>query len=116
VNTLRTLLGCSLIELKEEDYAAAIAKLAGAGAPEPAPKTKEDVIAAIKAYGRKYDGTDNPEKMERTKVDLPKVFQATFSDSVTGLGSMPQTADAFERIVAAIEAATNSNLFGREAK
>ncbi|MGA2045878.1 MAG: hypothetical protein ABSG83_21230 [Roseiarcus sp.] len=118
VAQLRTLLGCSLIELKPEDYAAAIAKLLGADLPVAAPRTgtKEAVIAAIKAYGRKYDGSDDPEKMALTKIDLPKVFQSTFGDPVTGLGSMPQNAEAFGRIIAAIEAATKSNLFGREVR
>lgn len=76
--------------------------------------TKEDVIAAIVAYGARYDGSKDPEKMPLTKEDLPKVFGKMFGAGVTGLGSMPKTPEAFGQITAAIVAATRDNPFKRE--
>lgn len=76
--------------------------------------TKEEVIAAIVAYGARYDGSKDPEKMPLTKEDLPKVFGKMFGKDVTGLGSMPKTPEAFGQITAAIVAATRDNPFKRE--
>lgn len=137
IKKLRDVVGCTLLELPESDYAGAISRLEHSAAnpgstvlgvvtatepeltvqePKAAPKTKEDVIAALMAYGQKYDGSTNPEAMANAKLDLPKVFSQLFGDKVTGLGSMPKSPEAFGQIVAAIEAATRDNPFKREVK
>ena len=79
--------------------------------------TQADVVEAMKAYGRKFDGSDDPEKMVFTKEDLPKVFGATFGPKVTGLGSLPdKSPETFGTLLAAITAATETNAFQRAVK
>lgn len=139
---LRDILGgYALIELPEADWRKAIDNLEWAAANpgskvltvmtapdmseartdviaalESKTATKEEVIAAIVAYGARYDGSKDPEKMPLTKEDLPKVFGKLFGKDVTGLGSMPKTPEAFGQITAAIVAATRDNPFKREAR
>ena len=90
------------------------------GAPEPeipVTATAAEVVEAIKAYGRKFDGTDVPDNMAFAKEDLPKVFMATFGKGVTGLGSLPdKKPETLGRILVAIREATEKNTFGRTAK
>lgn len=131
---LRDILGgYALIDLPEAEWPKAIENLewaaanpastvvgvANGAAPElkvkePKIATKEEVIAAIVDYGKKYDGSAEPDKMLLTKEDLPKVFGKMFGAGVTGLGSMPKTPEAFGQITAAIVAATRDNPFKRE--
>ena len=84
---------------------------------ERATATKEDVVEIMKVYGRKFDGSDEPEKMVVTKEDLPKVFTQVFGAGVTGMGSMPQkTPEAFGQIWRAIRDAVEKNPFERAVK
>ena len=79
--------------------------------------TQADLIDAMKAYGKRYDGSDDTNNMPLTKQDLPKVFAEVFGSHVTGLGSMPdRTPENFGKIVAAIQRATAENVFRREVK
>ena len=79
--------------------------------------TKEMVVEIIKVYGRKFDGSDDPEKMVIAKEDLPKVFTKAFGAGVTGMGSMPEkTPEAFGNVWRAIRDAVEKNPFGRKAK
>lgn len=83
--------------------------------------TKDSVVAALKGYGQKFDGTLDPEKMTYTYEDIPKLFTKEFGKGVTGIGSMPKgkdglpLAEACGRIAAAIAAATRDNPFKRTA-
>ena len=107
VDNMRAIVGCPIDKVPADEIANAIAKvkLATSGttvvtpnspaddtavtpsakAPEMeglfsgerATATKEDVVEIMKVYGRKFDGSDDPEKMVVTKEDLPKVFTAS---------------------------------------
>lgn len=132
VSDITGIIGSGLMDVPEtqETIAEAIAKIDAAIAagkpetkqPEPAKVeappvgTQGDVIAAILAYGKKYDGTADQAKLVLTKEDLPKLFSKVFGGGVTGLGSMPQTPEAFGKIITAINEATRDNPFGRVAK
>lgn len=144
VNDIRRILGCPMIEVPADKIGEAIAKMdlatAGfgvvtpnspvddkpveteslfGGAPAAAPTaTPAEVIDAIKAYARRYDGQDtDQDKMVFTKQDLPKVFGETFGPTVTGMGSLPdKTPETLGKALAAIKAATESNRFGREVR
>lgn len=87
---------------------------------EPKTGTPDTVIEALKGYGKKFDGTDIPGlkgvNMPITSEDMPKLFGEIFGAKVTGLGSMPQTPEAFGQITAAIVAATRENTFKREVR
>ena len=147
VDNMRAIVGCPIDKVPANEIANAIAKvkLATSGttvvtpnspaddtavtpsakAPEMeglfsgerATATKEDVVEIMKVYGRKFDGSDEPEKMVVTKEDLPKVFTQVFGAGVTGMGSMPQkTPEAFGQIWRAIRDAVEKNPFERAVK
>lgn len=85
---------------------------------DPVAATKAELIDALKAYGRRYDGNDSgdPAQMPHTSEDLPKVFRSVFGDNVVGLATMQQTPENFGRIVPAIRQAIEKNPFGRTPK
>lgn len=83
-------------------------------AEEPAalePKTKADLLEAMMRYADKYDGTRDQAKMTHTLADMPKVFMATFGDSVQKLSQVPE--DKYAEAVAAVEAAIEADPYGR---
>ncbi len=140
VNNMRNILGCSPDKVPAAEIENAIAKVRAAidGATvmtpnspigntptvsvmpppvevAPTTATREELFEAIKAYARKYDGTDDVEDMPNTKQDLPQVFTRMFGKGVTGFGSMPdKTPEAFGRVLLAIREATDTNAFKRE--
>ena len=132
IKDVRAILGCGVIDVPADKIADGVAKIdaaiAAAGIDAhlpattaepaaPATATKQDLLAAIMAYGGKYDGTDKPDAMTLTKEDLPKVFAHVFGAGVTGIGSLPeQTPEAYGKALAAIRDATEKNPFKREAK
>lgn len=135
IKDVRAILGCGVSATPPDKIAEGIAKIDAAIAAEnidahlaettvdtiqtvsPQIATQADVVEAMKAYGRKFDGSDDPEKMVFTKEDLPKVFGATFGPKVTGLGSLPdKSPETFGTLLAAITAATEGNTFKREAR
>ena len=78
---------------------------------EAAPKTKADLLEAMMRYADKYDGTRDQAKMTHTLSDMPKVFMATFGDSVQKLSQVPE--DKYAEAVAAVEAAIHADPYGR---
>jgi hypothetical protein len=141
VANIRGIIGCAMIEVPADKIGEAIAKvdlatagfgvimpnspaddkpvetesLFGGTPAAPPTATPAEVLAAIMAYARRYDGQDtDQEKMAFTKQDLPKVFSETFGAAVTGLGSLPdKTPETYGKALAAIKAATEANRFGR---
>lgn len=118
------LIGKPIHELDDAGIEAAIAAMQGGEAPakteEPAPaeepaalepKTKADLIEAMMRYADKYDGTRDQAKMTHTLADMPKVFMATFGDSVQKLSQVPE--DKYAEAVAAVEAAIKADPYGR---
>lgn len=142
ITDMRRILGCAIIDVPKDEIAAAIARvqaalaatnidehLAKTSEPEkpaaPRTATKDELVQAMLAYGKKYDGSIKPDEMTFTKEDLPKVFGQVFGAGVTGLGSMPGAAgndfskitpENFGRVVAAVEQATTANPFKREVR
>ena len=86
------------------------------GVDGPAVATKADLVEASKAYGRRYDGSDDPTKMPNTMADLKEVFIKTFGPSVTGYNVMEKTPENHGKILAAINEAIRSNPFKREVR
>jgi hypothetical protein len=138
VDNMRAIIGCRTDQVPTEEIPNAIAKvrLAISGSTVLTPKspadgsavppdaeatelltaTKADVVAALTAYGLKYDGATDPEKMPVTREDMPKVFAQTFGAGVVGMTTMAEkTPQAFGKIVAAIRDATERNTFKRKA-
>lgn len=76
-----------------------------------APKTKADLVEAMMRYADKFDGTRDQAKMTHTLADMPKVFVATFGDSVQKLSQVPE--DKYAEAVAAVEAAIQADPYGR---
>jgi hypothetical protein len=141
IEAIRTVVGCPIIEVPEDQIAAAIGRVEAAIAgeapaiikagvsstdsgtdprgvfPEPteAPQaTKSDVVEAIKAYGVKFDGvSDDPKKMPFTQEDMPKIFTSAFGPGVVGLKTAPQTPEGYGKALGAINAALRDNPFGR---
>lgn len=117
------LIGKPIHELDDAGIEAAIAAMQGeapakteqpAPAEEPAalePKTKDDLLEAMMRYADKYDGTRDQAKMVHTLADMPKVFMATFGDSVQKLSQVPE--DKYAEAVAAVEAAIEADPYGR---
>ena len=145
VKNMRTIIGCAVAECPVAEIPNAIAKvklaisgstvvtpvdpatggasaegesLFGGEPAAPVTATAADVVAAIKAYARLYDGQDtDQDAMACTKEDLPKVFAEQFGKGVTGLGSLPdKKPETLGKILVAIKAATEKNTFGRAAK
>lgn len=118
------LIGKPIHELDDAGIEAAIAAMQGGEAPakaeEPAPeggpaapepKTKADLAEAMMRYADKFDGTRDQAKMTHTLADMPKVFVATFGDSVQKLSQVPE--DKYAEAVAAVEAAIKADPYGR---
>jgi len=142
VKNMKTIIGCAVADCPVDEIPNAIAKVKAALSgstvitpvdpstgkpnepetaemfPEPvtaSPAKVVDVVEAIKAYARAYDGTDtDQDAMVVTKEDLPKVFSATFGKGVTGMGSLPdKKPETLGKILVAIKAATSENMFER---
>jgi hypothetical protein len=128
INNIRTIVGMPIIEVPEKEIGAAIARVEAAidghAAPEqakpadlptePVHATKVDVVEAIMAYGKKYDGvSDDPKKMPCTTEDMPKIFVATFGAGVVGLKTAPQTPEGFGKAMTAVYEAVRDNPFKR---
>ena len=139
IRDVRSILGCGVNAVPTDKIAEALAKmqaamdapdinahLKGLSAPEAsefAPTaTKEELVDAMKAYAKLYDGSTKPDDMKFTKEDLPKVFTQVFGPGVTGMGSMPGaltgdlskiSPEDFGKIVTAVKTATMGNLFKR---
>jgi hypothetical protein len=140
IEAIRTVIGKPIIEVKEDELAAAIerveAAITGATVEPPKPAetesvfgdavadkptepvhaTKTDVVEAFTAYGKKYDGTTDPAKMEITRQDLPKVLEKMFGAGATTIGKIPQTPEGFGRAMTAVYEAVRNNPFKREAR
>ncbi|MCW4115631.1 hypothetical protein NPA31_011720 [Aurantimonas sp. MSK8Z-1] len=89
-------------------------------APEPAPEpqaTKQDVIEAMLAYARKYDGPDadpaDATSMPFTNEDAPKVFKMLFGAECSRLGLVPATPEAYGKALAGIREMTDKDPFKR---
>jgi hypothetical protein len=126
------LLGCAIVEVAEADLAAAIAKVdnAVAGdapgpvedavpvvADKPVKKavTKDDVMAAMLRYAKKFDGQNTDmNAMPNTMEDAPKIFGLLFGKDVVKLSQVP--ADGYAKTVAAFDEAIAKDPFKRGAK
>lgn len=126
------LLGCAIVEVAEADLAAAIAKVdnAVAGdapgpvedavpavADKPVEKavTKDDVMAAMLRYAKKFDGqSEDMNAMPHTMADAPKIFGLLFGKDVVKLSQVP--ADGYAKTVAAFDEAIAKDPFKRGAK
>jgi len=127
IENIRTILGKPIIEVPEEEIGAAIARVeaatAGHVAPEqtkpadlptePVHATKVDVIEALTAYGKKYDGSADPSQMPITKEDGVKILTAAFGAGVVSVSKIPQTPEGFGKALSAINAAVRDNPFKR---
>lgn len=78
--------------------------------------TKADIVEALKAYGRKYDGTDTRDKMPLTMEDCGRIFKAEFGEGCEGIRDLDQTPETFAKAVNAVVAATYANPFKREVR
>jgi hypothetical protein len=77
--------------------------------------TKDDVKAAMIAYGKKFDKTADPALMAHTKVDVSRIFSKLFGEAVKTLSQVPDTAEAYGRAVDAINRAVTDDPFNRGA-
>lgn len=137
IKAVPLILGKTIQELTESEFAGAIEKIdfatenapdqpAAAAAPADAfdgevlppaapPKTKQDVLAAMMAYARKYDGPNadqaKRETVMKTLEDAPKVFALVCGPAVTKLSDVPE--DKYGAVVAGLEEALAKNPFGR---
>jgi hypothetical protein len=131
VDNMRVIIGCAIAEVKPEGVADAISRVEAAingstvmGVPNgkavepeaPATGNKGDVVLAVTAYGKKFDGTGDPAHMIFTREDMPKLFQKLFGEAAISIGTIPQTPESFGKAVAAINAAVHDNPFQREAR
>lgn len=125
-------IGCTIDKVPTEKLAEMIAKVEAATAeapakvepakteekavePEAKPATRDDLLGAMKAYARKYDGTDSdPAKMTATMSDMPKIFQHVFGPGIEKQSQVPDP--RLGEAVAAVRAAIDENPFGRDAK
>lgn len=87
--------------------------------PEPPVHgTKAECYEALRAYGRKYDGSTEPAKMANTMVDGPEILTKLFGKKVTGFsaaqGGFPESPENYGRALAAINAAVRDNPFKRQ--
>lgn len=141
IDNIRAIIGKPLIEVGEDEMAAAIARVEAAmnavtdplaaiqkheaaaasdagDDPLAAPivATKADLVEALMVYGRRYDGTDDSNKMLITRQDIPPMLEKLFGLGKTSVVTIPQTPEAFGRARAAVLAATRDNPFKREVK
>lgn len=135
IETIREILGSPIAEIPntQEALGAAIAKiqtacdLVFAGPAEnvapvtlaPPVATKAQCSEALMAYGKKYDGTQNPPDMICTGEDMKKILSNLFGANVTGLtakSGFPESPENYGRARAAFVEALNGNPFGRTAK
>jgi hypothetical protein len=84
---------------------------------KPIHATKTDVVEAFTAYGKKYDGTTDPAKMEIARQDLLKILEKTFGAGTTTISKIiPQTPEGFGRAMTAVYEAIRDNPFRRAVK
>jgi hypothetical protein len=134
IENIPKLLGRSVADLPDDqavlreaidkiDWAAAQPKDANPIAKETAKPngaakaTREDVVAAIKRYAKKYDGQDaDLSKIPNTNSDVAATLKKTFGDKVTKLSEIPATPEGYGAALVAIDDALAKNTFGRAAK
>ena len=138
IENIRTILGKPIIEVPENEIAAAIARVEAAIADHtaleqpkldesvfdgPADKptrpvhaTKADVVEAFKAYGKKYDGSEDAAKMIFTQQDLPNVLEQALGAGVRTLSKIPNTPEGFGKAMTAVYEAVRDNPFKRAVK
>ena len=146
IEKMREIIGCAPSDVPKDQIANAIAKvdLATTGksqvisppmktpdlepetlslfADEPKTATKEQFNEAIKAYAKKYDGTDDfseyGARVPTMLGDVKALFTREFGVGVVNLKTLPggETPEALGRIVAAIKRATDENPFKRVVK
>lgn len=81
------------------------------GAVEPL-ATKDQLVAALKRYAKKFDGQDTDmNAMPATMEDGAKIFTLLFGEGVTKLSQVP--ADGYGRAIAGIDEAIQKNPFKR---
>ena len=130
VKDVEVILGCKMNDVADGDLETAIRLLRSAidenphnrvrgGAktaetptaekPAEAPRTatKQDVIDAMLAYAKKYDGPDatptDPATMPFTTADAPVVFTKLFGAEVNRLGLIPDSPENYGKAVAGLE-------------
>lgn len=82
--------------------------------PVAAGATKGDVVAAMKRYGKKYDGEENdPTKMPFASEDCQKVFVMLFGEAVNSISKVEPTPENYAKCVAGIDEMTAKNPFKR---
>lgn len=128
------ILGCAIADLPDDQgkLADAVAWIdqateqgftpppAGENAFDEAPAeqkefTKDDVKAAMLAYGEKFDKTTDPAAMAFTKIDIVKIFTTLFGADVKTFSQIPATSEACGRAVDAINRAIAEDPFQRGA-
>lgn len=111
------LLGCAVVDVKDEDICFAIEKIEAA-IDKPKVRrvaTKDDVMQAIKAYASKYDGQDTDlQSAEYTRKDIAAILEKLFGDP--RLKMIPDKAEDYGRTVEEITKAVKLNTFKREVK
>jgi len=111
------ILGCAVADVKADDICFAIEKIEAAIEKAKAPRefTKDDILDAIKAYARKYDGQDDDlQAAEHTRKDIAAVLEKLFKDP--RLSKIPATPEAYGEAVREIYSAVKTNTFKREVK
>ncbi|MEC5291550.1 MULTISPECIES: hypothetical protein [unclassified Aurantimonas] len=143
VRDVPDILGCKVHEVADADLETAIGLLRTAIAENPnkrdrvgtpaaeektaekpteAPRTatKQDVIDAMIAYAKKYDGPEatptDPATMPFTTADAPQVFAKLFGAEVNRLGLIPDTVENYGKAVAGLEEMLEKDPFKRGAK
>lgn len=86
--------------------------------PDPAPATKQDVVNAMMAYAKKFDGPNadpnDPTSVPVTLEDAPRVFELVCGDGVNRLSLIP--AEKYAEVVSGLGEALVVNPFKRVAK
>jgi hypothetical protein len=91
-------------------------------APAQASKTvtRDEVVAAMIAYAKKYDGPTadpaNGATMPFANEDCPKVFKMLFGEEVFSLSRIPADPEAYEKTLAGLQEMTEKDPFKRGAK
>lgn len=79
-----------------------------------APATQDDVKRALLAYGRRYDVSENPKEMTNLQTDGKLIINSVFGGDIFKISEIPDTPEAYGRVVAAIRKATTENTYKRE--
>ncbi|HTP77731.1 MAG TPA: hypothetical protein VMJ73_12210 [Rhizomicrobium sp.] len=117
---VKAILGCGIVEVPKTNEAlgAAIEKVKAAIASqektEDKPKvvSRADVMAALRGYAEKYDGTADFKAAINAKIDGTAIVTEIAG---VGLSKAPDTPEMNAKLYHAIVAATAANRFGRKA-